>query len=183
MTDPGPASLVALRFSQAIEADPDRACEVFREDDAAWLGTPVQSSVAGVRRYLTDLSLPVRVGAPHLQFKKAAFVDVGAVACREDRCEVPISWRSSTLAPLFPVFSGLLTITRSEIRLEGFYAPPGGDVGLVLDKAFLNIAARGTARWFLGRVIAIIDALAIEPWVEGETPTTGQPRHERSGAA
>jgi hypothetical protein len=183
MTDPGPASLVALRFSQAIEADPGRACEVFTEDEAAWLGTPVESAAPGVRRYLTDLSLPVRAGAPHLQFKKAAFVDVGPVTCGDDRCEVPISWRSSTLAPLFPVFSGLLTITPSEIRLEGFYAPPGGDVGLVLDKAFLNIAARGTARWFLARVIAIIDALAIEPWEEAEGPAPGQPRHERSGAA
>ncbi len=88
-----------------------------------------------------------------MTFKKAAFVDVGPVRPLSDGSrEVEISWRSSSLAPLFPVFAGHLALTPAEIRLEGYYAPPGGEVGLVLDRAFLNIAARGTARWFLGRV-------------------------------
>lgn len=183
MTDTGPASLVELRFSQLVEADPERACRLFGEDEISWLGTPVPSPTPDVRRYLTDLSLPVRAGAPHLQFKKAAFVDVGAISCRDDQCEVSISWRSSSLAPLFPVFSGRLTITPSEIRLEGYYAPPGGDVGLVLDKAFLNIAARGTARWFLGRVIAVAEVNADDSWVEAEVAPPAPRRHEQTGAA
>jgi hypothetical protein len=45
-----------------------------------------------------------------------------------------------------------LTVGAEEFRLEGYYAPPGGELGLVLDRALLGIAARGTARWFLERV-------------------------------
>ena len=179
MTDSGPASLVELRFAQAVKADPNRACEVFDETRIGWLGSPADSPKAGVRRYLTDLSLPVRSGAPHLVFKKAAFVDVGAVIASDQRCEIEISWRSATMAPLFPVFAGRLVVSPSEARLEGYYAPPGGDIGLVLDKAFLNIAARGTGRWFLERVIHVIEAEAgpAEPTVEDAGGTT-----KRSGA-
>jgi hypothetical protein len=121
-----------------------------------WLGTPVTSATAGTRRYLTDLSLPVRDHSPQLTFKKAAYVDMGEAQATEDGCELAISWQSSSLAPLFPVFAGRLKLTSTEITLEGFYAPPGGELGAVLDRAFLNIAARGTARWFLERAAAAL---------------------------
>ena len=78
-----------------------------------------------------------------------------------DGCDIEIGWQSSSLAPLFPVFAGHLTLTPSEIRLEGYYAPPGGDLGAVLDKAFLSIAARGTARWFLERAAQIVAAAEV----------------------
>ena len=133
-----------------------------------WLGTPVPSTTTGTRRYLTDLSLPVRGHSPQLTFRKAAYVDVGEARATADGCEVAISWQSSSLAPLFPVFAGRLKLTSTEITLEGFYAPPGGELGAVLDRAFLNIAARGTARWFLERAAA---ALATVPAVTPETRT------------
>ena len=75
-------------------------------------------------------------------------------------CEIEIGWQSSSLAPLFPVFAGLLKLTSTSLSLEGFYAPPGGDLGAVLDKAFLSIAARGTARWFLERTTEMVAAQA-----------------------
>ena len=62
------------------------------------------------------------------------------------------------MAPLFPVFGGHLLVTATELRLEGFYAPPGGEFGAVLDRAFLSIAARGTARWFLERTAEVVGA-------------------------
>jgi len=51
-------------------------------------------------------------------------------------------------------------VTSSELRLEGYYAPPGGELGVILDRAFLNIAARGTARWFLAKVATALESLA-----------------------
>jgi hypothetical protein len=54
------------------------------------------------------------------------------------------------------VFAGRLTLTPTDLRLEGFYAPPGGEIGAALDRAFLNIAARGTARWFLERAAEVV---------------------------
>jgi hypothetical protein len=135
-----------------------------------WLGTPVASATAGTRRYLTDLSLPVRDHSPQLTFKKAAYVDMGEARATADGCELTISWRSSSLAPLFPVFAGRLKLTSTEVTLEGFYAPPGGEFGAVLDRAFLNIAARGTARWFLEQATA---ALSTVTAVGPETRTAG----------
>jgi hypothetical protein len=80
-------------------------------------------------------------------------VDLGEMRRTADGCEVEIGWRSSSLAPLFPVFAGKLILRPNELLLEGYYAPPGGEIGAALDKAFLNIAARGTARWFLGKAV------------------------------
>jgi hypothetical protein len=147
-----PAHLTALTLSQPVEVDLDMAAALLGEDAAAWLGTPVPAPDPDTRRFLTDLSLPLRDHVVGVTFKKAAFVDLSRLRSEPGRFEVDISWRSSSLAPLFPVFAGKLVVTGTDLLLDGFYAPPGGDIGAVLDKAFLNIAARGTARWFLGKV-------------------------------
>ncbi len=162
-----PANAIHLRLQQPISLTAvhlaELTGELFEHDEAGWLGTAVDGGREGARRYLTDLTLPVRDHAPHMTFKKAAYVDVGPVRPLPDGArEVEISWRSSSLAPLFPVFAGHLTVTDREIRLEGYYAPPGGDIGVALDRAFLNIAARGTARWFLGRVTEAVAATSPE---------------------
>jgi len=47
-------------------------------------------------------------------------------------------------------------LTDGELRLEGWYAPPGGLIGRVADRVLLRIAARGTARWLL---TALADAV------------------------
>jgi hypothetical protein len=146
-----PSHVTPLRLIQPATLDPVKAAAALTDTAGEWLGSPVESANPSARRYLTDLSLPVRERAPNLTFKKAAYVDLGPVHDTAEGCEVEIGWQSSSLAPLFPVFAGHLTLTTTELRLDGYYAPPGGDFGAVLDRAFLNIAARGTARWFLER--------------------------------
>jgi hypothetical protein len=147
-----------LRLVQSTIIDLARAVTLLGPEAEAWLGTSVGSNRPGSRRFLTDLSLPIRDRAPSLTFKKAAFVDLGDVRETPGGCEIEIGWQSSSLAPLFPVFAGQLTLTSAELRLEGFYAPPGGEFGAALDRAFLNIAARGTARWFLERTAEVLGA-------------------------
>jgi hypothetical protein len=136
------------------------AVPLLTDSAATWLGTPVAAGRPGFKRFLTDLSLPIRGHAPSLVFKKAAFVDLGEVRPSADGVEMEIGWQSSSLAPLFPVFSGRLVLTPSELRLEGYYAPPGGEFGAALDKAFLGIAARGTARWFVERTTQAVATAA-----------------------
>jgi hypothetical protein len=51
---------------------------------------------------------------------------------------------------LYPVFSGTIVAHGGELTVSGWYAPPGGGVGRVADRALLHIAAEGTARWLLG---------------------------------
>jgi hypothetical protein len=134
-----------------------RAVPLLVEQAPDWLGSPTPSGRPGSRRFLTDLSFPIRDHAPSMTFNKAAYVDLGAVRTGPTSCDIEIEWRSASLAPLFPVFAGHLIVTPTELRLEGYYAPPAGELGAVLDRAFLNIAARGTARWFLGRATAILE--------------------------
>ena len=151
-----PAHATPLRLVQPAVIDMTRAVPLLDDQAAGWLGTPVPPARAGWRRFLTDLSLPIRDHAPTIVFRKAAFVDLGPVSRTAEGCQIEIAWQSSSMAPLFPVFSGRLTLTAAELRLEGYYAPPGGEFGAALDKAFLGIAARGTARWFLGRATEAI---------------------------
>jgi hypothetical protein len=153
-----PGHVTPLRLAQRVALDLSRGCPPSALEHADWLGTPIEPARAGTRRYLTDLSLPVREHAPQLTFKKAAYVDLGEARATVRGCEIEISWQSSSLAPLFPVFAGRLTLTSTELRLEGYYAPPGGEFGAVLDKVFLSIAARGTARWFLERTAEVVSA-------------------------
>jgi hypothetical protein len=153
-----PSHATPLRLVQPATIDLPRALPMLVDNAPEWLGTPMPGSRPGTHRYLTDLSLPIREHAPSLTFKKAAYVDIGEVRSGQDLCDIEIEWRSASLAPLFPVFAGHLTLTPTELRLEGYYAPPAGDFGAVLDRAFLNIAARGTARWFLGRAAEVLAA-------------------------
>ncbi len=123
---------------------------------AAWLGEPVESEGIGDRaRHLVDLELRVTEEAPRITFRKAAYVDVGPARARSSQpIEVGISWRAAGLAPLFPVFSGTLTWADGELGLDGYYAPPGGEIGVIADRLLLNVAARGTARLLLEKIAA-----------------------------
>jgi hypothetical protein len=164
MADTDPESgTVHLRLSRPATIDLEIAAR--RIDAAEWLGFEVASghggafsSAPGTRRYETDLGLPLRAGSQRTIFRKAALVDLGTPEVTRDGLRVTIAWRSASMAPLFPVFAGQLDITPEALILDGWYAPPGGSAGLVVDRAFLNLAARGTARWFLDRIGEAIEA-------------------------
>ena len=121
-----PSHVTALLLVQRASIDARRACELLSEVGADWLGAQTSEARPGTRRYLSDLSFPVRERAPQLTFRKAAYVELGEVRATPDGCVAEISWQSSSLAPLFPVFAGHLTVSPTELRLEGYYAPPGG---------------------------------------------------------
>ncbi len=145
---------VHLRLVQPWAGDPARARASLGDGGAEWLGTPLDRPAdrPHVRRFESDLVLPMREQARHMVLRKAALVDLGPVEAIPGGFRVDVSWRSANLAPLFPVFVGTLTVLEGELTLDGYYAPPGGEIGVILDRALLNIAARGTARWFLSKV-------------------------------
>ncbi len=123
----------------------------------AWLGKLVKAGADGGDRdrHLVDLELRVNEHAPRITFRKAAYVDVGSVsAAHLEPARIEISWRAAGLAPLFPVFSGTLAWDDGSLRLDGYYAPPGGGMGILADRLLLNVAARGTARLLLERIAA-----------------------------
>ena len=127
--------------------------------DGSWLGDLVAPGSAGgealdpgTRRFVTDLVMPLPPEGRLLSFRKAAFVDLGPAIVGPDGGRIPIAWRSASLAPLFPVFAGYLRVLRDELAIEGHYAPPGGAIGMAVDRVLLHIAARGTGRWLLDRL-------------------------------
>ena len=118
----------------------------------AWLGPEVEPAPSGMHRHQADLRLRVSDHPSLVTFGKAAYVDIGPVQPLDDGWQVEVAWRATTLAPLFPVFSGTIVARAGEVTLSGWYAPPGGTVGRLADRALLHIAAEGTARWLLGQL-------------------------------
>jgi hypothetical protein len=118
----------------------------------AWLGPEVRPAPAGMRRYQADLRLRVGDRPSLVTFHKAAYIDFGPIHVADGSWQAEISWRASTLAPLFPVFSGSLSAQDGDITVSGWYSPPGGTVGRLADRALLHLAAEGTARWLLGEL-------------------------------
>ena len=145
--DPG---YVRLEAYAPLHADASAAAALLSGDPSAWLGdAEPRGIVAGLRRYEVDLRLDVgNDDAPIVTLRKAAYIDLGIVWRTPAGYEVEIGWRASSAAPLFPVFSGRLSVG-PYLSLDGLYAPPGGVVGRVADRVLLHTAANGTARWVL----------------------------------
>ena len=117
-----------------------------------WLGPEARPAPDGMHRYQATLRLRVSDHPSLVTFGKAAFVDLGPIRWLNDAWEAEVSWRAATLAPLFPVFSGTLTVRADEMTVSGWYAPPGGTLGRLADRALLHLAAEGTGRWLLGEL-------------------------------
>lgn len=148
-----PAS-IPLDISHGCPVDLERARRAL--SDLSWLGRPAEDEDGrpAEGRYVTDLDLPVLDGGGRGTVRKAASVDIGPLRGGEDTLIVPVSWRSTTFAPLFPVFAGQLVVTSKGLALRGRYAPPFGRLGLVIDAALLHVIARRTGQAFLTRIAA-----------------------------
>jgi hypothetical protein len=150
------AGVMKLYVAVPARVDLSRVAAVLGLPDADWLGPRISEEASEIRRYSCDLEL--RVGPDRrATFRKSAIVGLGIPARANGTWAVPIEWRAATLAPLFPVFAGLLRVHEERIELDGYYAPPGGAIGYVLDRAILHIVAQGTGRWFLEKVVSALD--------------------------
>jgi hypothetical protein len=149
------SALIHLRTSQRAVVPLDEAAKALRAADLGWLGVPASAmgSHSSRRTFRCDLRLPVHAIGHDVEFRKAAIVELGPLREGAGQLSLDITWRSATLSPLFPVFAGRLTVTGDRIEVDGWYAPPGGRIGVTIDRALLGIAARRTAAWFL-RLVA-----------------------------
>ncbi len=90
-------------------------------------------------------------------------VVLGPTRERGEAFIVPLTWRATGLASLFPVLEGDVEVAplgsnQSRVTLSASYLPPLGDVGLSLDHALMHRVAQSTLRSFLARVAASLEA-------------------------
>ena len=145
---------VHVAATEPSRLDPDRVAAMLSAD-RPWEGLASQLSPGvGLRRYATDLRLPLGRNVAPAVFRKAALLDLGTPERTEDGWRLEVGWQASSAAPLFPVFSGWLHVGSEELRIDGLYAPPGGVIGRVADRMLLHVAATGTAQWLLREINA-----------------------------
>jgi len=151
------AAVAPLVATRTIDVDPAAVCGALGDLD--WLGVTLagQPERSDARRVQTDLAFALGADGRIVTFRKAAVVEVGSVQGDADGCVVDIAWRAASFAPLFPVFAGRLSIRTRSLHLAGSYAPPGGGVGLLVDRTVLHYVAQRTASWLLDRLAAELE--------------------------
>lgn len=149
------STVVALHTSHRAQFDLDAVSDALGGQELGWLGAASQDGdrEPGTRTFRSDLRLPLRAVGHEVEFRKAVIIDLGPVRRKDGYVSIDIAWRSANMAPLFPVFAGHLTIQPDRLILDGWYAPPGGRIGMAMDRMLLGIAARRTAGWFLGILV------------------------------
>jgi hypothetical protein len=95
-------------------------------------------------------------------------VILGPTRERGEACVVPITWKATGLASLFPVLEGDLELSplgpnRCRLTLSASYRPPLGDLGRSLDRALLHRVAQSTLRSFLAGIATNLEAGADDP--------------------
>ena len=140
--------MVPMRATLPLEINLDAAFKAMT--DVSWLGR--QGDRSDERRVATDLELPIRDGSAPGPVRKAALISIGPPRFANGVVAVGLSWESATMAPLFPIFTGELTISAGGLALDGQYAPPFGRLGLVIDSGLLRFVAHRTAQAFLARI-------------------------------
>lgn len=86
---------------------------------------------------------------------KAVVVTLGQPHQRGDALVVPLVWTATGARALFPSLEADLEIAgagpnRTQLSLMGAYAPPGGELGKLVDRFVLHRVAEATVRSFLG---------------------------------
>jgi hypothetical protein len=151
---PSEDGFVRLVASTQPRSTPSRLAALLGTGPVPWAArSDGEPGVEGMRTFALDLSLRLRDEPAVIgPLRKSAYLDLGWPRRNATGWEAEISWRAATAAPLFPVFSGWLTIGPDRMQIDGLYAPPGGVVGRVADRILLHVAANATARWLLAEI-------------------------------
>ena len=148
----GTAGTVRLAASHAGRFQIANGLAAF--EDLGWLGESVVagSMADGWRRIRSVLALPITDGSSPGPIRKGALLDIGPVERWDDSIRLDLAWQSDSIAPLFPVFAGHLTVSPGGLFLEGEYDPPFGRLGLLIDARLLHFIAGRTAQALLERI-------------------------------
>ena len=94
---------------------------------------------------------------------KEVEIEVGTPVRAGSKLLVPLRWRATGAASLFPALDADLEVaqlgaSRTQLSMSARYAPPMGAVGRAIDRALLHRVAEATLKDFLDHVAASVGA-------------------------
>lgn len=139
---------VPASFEEVVQALSDRPGEM-----TAWATLAYEGS-----EELRALIYP-RPGIP----TREVAVTVGRVTRRQGAVHIPMLWRASGSAMLFPTLEADLIVEAvgtglTQVTLRGSYKPPLGPIGRLLDRALLHRLAEACVKNFMDRLREAISA-------------------------
>lgn len=123
------------------------------EGPGNWMPGPFEDGTERITELCAD--------TPFGRLSRYARVKIGPSELQDGEVIVPLSWQSLEDEDLFPTFLGELRLLRvaygrSQLTVQGYYAPPGGIVGQAADAVVMNAIAKATVEDFVQRVAAIL---------------------------
>ncbi|TMD07194.1 MAG: hypothetical protein E6J02_07435 [Chloroflexi bacterium] len=127
---------------------PVRECaEALTASPARWFPRLVSRIGNGSDKQLAAVGFHI-AGMP---VRKRVDVAIGDPSVTGDWVTIPIYWKPTFPAGLFPVFDGRLTLVphapgHSRLTISGLYEPPFDSLGRTLDEAMMHSAAEATLK-------------------------------------
>jgi hypothetical protein len=104
-----------------------------------------------------DLLTEIGSGGEQAKVNKAVEVEVGSPRKAASRTILPMTWKASGSARLFPKLEADLELaplgpSRTQLAISARYRPPMGAVARAVDRGALHVVAEATIKDFLDRV-------------------------------
>ncbi len=113
-------------------------------------------------RHGEELRARVGVGGKHSLIAKTVSLDVGRPVRTPNQTTIPLAWRATGPAVLFPEMNADLTVARlgpdmTQLGFSGSYDPPLGLVGQKMDEALLHRIAEASVKSFVDRITTAVE--------------------------
>jgi hypothetical protein len=142
-----------VRYFVTVDREFDEVAREFLKGAASWVPAVAVSADSAGGRLLSELGFEVA----SRRISRRIDVKLGEPLRREGVMLVPIEWRASRVASLFPALTGDVEIAGiganlTQVGLSGTYEPPFGPAGRLADRALLHRVAELTVKDFVDQV-------------------------------
>jgi hypothetical protein len=128
--------------------------ESLRSDMPVWAGSA----------YRAGEHLAGRMSGKPVSLAGLVLFDIGQPEVSSAGYTYPLRWRATGASSLFPLLKAELNLAEMGgtvlVSLRGFYDPPMGSLGRLVDRALLSRVADATVKSWVDQLAAGIDALS-----------------------
>lgn len=156
------------RYFVELPLDAARVEDIITRDPHSWMPGLAERANAKGDELLAEVGF-----GEEMRIARTVAIELSPVVRMPSRSVVPLRWRATGAAGLFPELDADLEIaslgSRTQLALSARYVPPLGALGRVIDRAMLSRVAEATIKDFLDRVADAVvetsrrDALAAPP--------------------